>query len=187
MLVNPNGFPWVNVSLDPHCQQIRKDQHHSVFDTGYDLILDILEHLVHKYRMKADDIFKLIDVEQVNGKSCWVLLLDNPDFGFRSYTVREGETLISIADKFMLSEHMILEKNEEIDGYHDVEAGQVIQIPSDYCPRMILTIEQERMIPVVMKIYDQEGLYELYEFQDVKVNPVFKKEEFTRNCEDYGF
>jgi hypothetical protein len=187
VLVNPNGFPWINVSLDPHCHQIRKDQHHSVFDTGYDLVLDILEHLVNKYRMKTDDILKLISIDLVNGKSCWVLSLDNPNFGYRSYTVQQGETLISIANKFRLSEHMILEKNEEIDGYHDIEAGQTIQIPNDYCPKMILTIEQDRMIPVIMKIYDEKGLYELYEFKDVVVNPVFKKEEFTPDFEDYGF
>lgn len=186
-LVNPNGFPWINVSLDPHSYQMRKDQHHTVLDTGYDLVINILEHLVDKYRSQTDDILKLLDYTEIDGEKCWILELDNPNFRYHSYTVKEGESLISIAEKFKLSEHMILERNKVVDDYTTLTAGQVIELPNDYCRKMILTMEQDRMIPRVMKIYDDQGLYELYEFKKVVINPRFAETEFTRDFEGYGF
>lgn len=187
VLINPNGFPWMNVSLAPHSSQLRKGQHHTVLDTGYDLVIGILEHLVTKYNTQTDDILSISDVTSINGRNCWVLELNNPNFKYQSYTVKEGETLISIAGKFKLGEHMILEKNHDVADYWDIKAGQKIRIPNDYCPKMILTIEQDRMLPVIMEIFDEEGVYELYEFQDVIINPTFKKDEFTRSFKEYGF
>lgn len=186
-LVNPNGFPWVNINLDPLSYQMRKGQHHTILDTGYDMVMDVLEHLVAKYRSQTGDILKLLDITEIDGRTCYVLELNNPAFHYYKYTVREGETLTSIADRNKLSEHMILEKNEGLDSYTDVQAGQIIEIPNDYCPRMVLTMEKERMIPRVMKIYDEQGLYELYQFDEVRINPRFEPAEFTRDYPGYGF
>ena len=93
VLINPNGFPWMNVSLDPNSSQLRKGQHHTILDTGYDLVIDILDHLVKKYSAKTDVILSISDVTSINGKKCWVLELKNPNFKYQSYTIRKGDSL----------------------------------------------------------------------------------------------
>ena len=52
---------------------------------------------------------------------------------------------------------------------------------------MILHIDQETMLPVTMKIFDEKGLYEQYEYKNVSINPVLQEKEFTSGYESYGF
>jgi outer membrane lipoprotein-sorting protein len=38
-----------------------------------------------------------------------------------------------------------------------------------------------------MEVYDDEGLYEKYEFNNLVIDPQFEAEEFSSDFEDYGF
>ncbi|MGK7392267.1 MAG: DUF1571 domain-containing protein [Candidatus Cyclobacteriaceae bacterium M2_1C_046] len=186
-LINPNGFPWMNLKLDPNGKIMRKDQHHTIRDSGYDLVMAILEHLFEKY---GDEISSMVENKGMiewRGNSCWVVEMSNPYFQYNKYTVKPGETIISIAEENMLSEHMIVEHNAGVDDFYDVTAGQVIEIPNDYSPKIILYIDKDMMIPRLMKIYDDKGLYEQYEYKDLVVNPAISPEEFTEEYEEYGF
>ena len=78
-------------------------------------------------------------------------------------------------------------KNKDVDSYTDVWQGQTIKIPSDYAAKTILYIDQKTFLPLVLKIYDDEGLFEHYEFLKLQLNPSFQKDEFSRNFKDYGF
>ena len=186
-LVNPNGFPWVNVNLHPMSNMMRKNQHHTILNSGYDLFIDILDGLVNKYQKEIQNLTSIEKTLVWDGHPCWVIELKNPYFKYQSYTVREGETLLSIAKKFNLGEHMIMEKNGKVDGYEDVRAGQVIEIPNDYSPRMTLYIDQKRKVPLVMKIYDDKGLYEHYEYKSVIIDPALEADAFSEHNEAYGF
>lgn len=186
-LINPNGFPWINLKLDPYGSIMREDQHHTILDAGYDLVVSILEFLVNKYRSEIDSIVTNKGSDTYNGKDCWIVEMQNPYFKYIDYTIKEGENIIHIAERYMLSEHMIVEKNPEVDDFYDVVAGQVIQIPNDYSPKMTIYIEKDRMVPLMMKIYDEKGLYEQYEYVDLKVDPAISPEEFSSDYEDYDF
>jgi len=186
-LINPNGFPWVNLSLDPQGSTMRKDQHHTIRDAGHDLFVSILEHLFEKYGERSIAMIKNKGIKKWDGHDCWLLEINNPHFNFEEYTVQPSETLISIADRLKVSEYMILENNKNIKDYRDVSAGQKIKIPNDYSPKITLMIDKVRMIPLVLEIYDQKGLYEKYEYTEVKINPNFSKNEFTPEFEAYGF
>lgn len=187
-LINPNGFPWVNLKLDPYGSIMRQGQHHTILDAGYDHFISILEFLFNKYGPeKTKEMVKLNGEDNIDGHSCWVIAIHNPHFKYYDYTVKPGESILTIADKYKLSEHMILEKNKDLDDYYDVATGQIIQIPNDYSPKIFLYIDKKRNIPLLIKIYDDQGLYELYEYLDVVVNPVLKPEEFTKEYEQYGF
>ena len=186
-LINPNGFPWVNLNLDPMGSTMRKGQHHTILDAGYDLVVSILEFLFNKYGEEAIGMAHNKGLSTYNGAVCWIIEIKNPYYKYEKYTVKEGEQLNTIADKFRLSEYMIMENNKEIEHYDDLTAGQVISIPNDYSPRIVLYIEKERMIPLMMKIYDDKGLFEQYEYADITLNPELSPAEFTPDYEEYNF
>ncbi len=186
-LINPDGFPWFNISLDPMGDLMRKNQHHTLYESGYRYALSILQHLFDKY---GDEVIQMASRKNdtlVRGAECYLLEFDNSHFTYINYKVGKDETVLDIAEKYMLSEFMIVEINEEIDDFDDVEEGQVILITNDYCKRLRIAIEKDRLIPLSMKVFDDKGLYEQLEYSNVEVNPVFKPEEFTEEQEGYGF
>lgn len=185
-LINPNGFPWFNLKLDPQGDRMRKEQHHTIQDAGYDHFVSIVEHLFDKYDEKIHELTK-VETATINQRPCWVVEFNNSNFKYIQYKVKNGESITSIANKFKLNGYMILEKNENIKNYNDVTPGQVITIPNDYSPRMILYIDKAIKVPVAMKVYDEKGLYEHYEYSDIKINPKLHPEEFTENYSGYGF
>jgi hypothetical protein len=187
VLVNPNGFPWFNINLDPLGKTIRNNQHHTIMEAGFDHVVNILQFLFNKYDNEIRGMITLVEKTEWQGRPCWVMKLENPYFTFIPYTVDEGENLDSIARKFMISQHMIMERNEDIDDFNDVYPGQEILIPNDYSPEMVLYIDAELKVPVLMKIYDHEGLYEYYEYSNVNINPAIHPEEFSARYADYGF
>lgn len=186
-LINPNGFPWVNLSLDPYGNTMRKNQHHTIHDAGYDLVVSILEHLFSKYGDESETMTTVLGTEIWDGNTCWVIDIKNPHFKYEDYTIKEGEDLIAVAAKFKISEFMILEYNKAVSDYYDVKPGQVIKIPNDYSPHFTLLLDQKRLIPLVMKIYDDKGLYEQYEYTDIDLNQELNDSEFSADFPDYGF
>lgn len=186
-IINPNRFPWVNLKLDPLGKIMRKDQHHHLLHSGYDHFIDILNYMLDKYGEQAQTMMKNAGHVQWKGRDCWKISLENPDFGFKPYQVKSGENLIEIADKFKVSEFMIMERNDGIRDYVDVSEGEEIMIPTDYCKEMILYIDQDRNIPMYFEIHDDLGLYEQYEFSNVDVDIPLKKDELTLQFAHYGF
>jgi outer membrane lipoprotein-sorting protein len=186
-LIHPSSFPWTSVSLDPKGKTIRAEQHHTIFDLGFGQILSITDFMLKKYSSQASTMLKLNGATTWNSLNCYQLTLDNPNFKYVDYTVGKGENLLSIATKFKLSEYLILEKNPAIDDYNDVSAGQKIKIPSDYARKISLLLDQKTNLPVVIKVYDEQGLFEQYEYHNLQVNPAFKETEFTKTYKDYKF
>jgi hypothetical protein len=185
--VNTNGFPWVNVNLDPMGNVMRDKQHHTIFESGYAHLMSILEHLGTKYQKEVDKMIQKTGKAEWDGHKCWVVSFTNPYFKYYSHTVKQGENILSIAHKAKLSEYMILEKNPSVKNYFDVKPGQIIQVPNDYSPKLELLIDEVRNIPLVIKVFDDKGLYELYEYSNVVVNPTYTGKDFDKNNGDYGF
>lgn len=186
-LINPDGFPWFNLSLDPKGIFMRKNQHHTLFETGYKYALSILEHLFRKYGEEVIQMTTLKQSATINDRECYVIELNNPHFNYINYKVQKNEDVLDIAKKFMLSEYMIVEVNKDVDDYRDVFPGQLISIPYDYSPRLIIAIDKERLIPISLKVYDDKGLYEQLEYMNVTLNPNFSKLDFSEENPNYGF
>ena len=184
-LINTNGFPWINIHLDPMGGTMRNNQHHTVYQSGYAHLMSILDHLTNKYKNNIDDVIKTSGSIQWDGRQCWVVLFENPAFKYINYKTSKGESILTIADKFKLSEHMILELNN-LSSF-DVEVGKVLIIPNDYAPKLELYIDKQELIPLVMKVFDDKGLYEYYEYTNVKVNPVLSINDFNKDNPEYGF
>ncbi len=185
--VNTNGFPWVNLNLDPMGNIMRENQHHTIFESGYAHLMSILEHLTTKYAAELDKMIVKSGHTEYDGHKCWIITFQNPFFKYYLHKIKPGENILSIAHKAKLSEYMILEKNPSVKDYFDVKPGQVIQVPNDYSPKLELYIDQHRNIPLMIKVYDDKGLYELYEYSKVVVNPVYTAKDFDKSNREYGF
>lgn len=187
-LVNTNGFPWVNLNLDPMGSIMREKQHHTLFESGYPHLISILEHLTSKYDQQVEGMVSNAGLVNWNGRSCWNITFNNPYFKINKYTVKTGETVLNLASKSKLSEYMILELNKGlIDNYDDLKPGQVINLPNDYSPKLELLVDKNDLIPLVIKVYDEKGLYEHYEYYNVVTNPIFKSDEFNKEYPEYNF
>ena len=185
--VRPSSFPWTTLSLNPSGSTMRKGQHHTLYEMGFSSMLTITDFMLKKYGKQAAVMLKLGEPVIWNNLKCYQLTLENPNFQYIDYEVGPNENLMTIAAKFKISEYMILEKNPGINDYNDVKAGQKIKIPSDYAKRINLTIDQKTSLPVAIKVYDDKGLFEQYEYHNLQVNPVFQAAEFTKTYKDYKF
>jgi hypothetical protein len=187
-LVKPNSFPYFNLNLDPMGDLMRQDQHHTLNEMGYDYFGSIIEYSMTKIDSKFDEYFKLEGEERINNRPCYKVSINNKDFSYTDYTVQEGESITSIARKFYVSEYMILEKNKKFNDYFDIlKKGQVIKIPTWYCKTVTLYIDQLYHLPISIKIQDDKGLFEEYNYHYLQVNPKFEEGEFSKDYKDYKF
>lgn len=186
-LVNPNSFPYINLNLDPYGSLMRADQHHTIHEMGYQYLYDILKDGYKKAGDNLNKYFTVMPDEKHNGRDCYKLAIAFPDFAWVSYTVKKGENLTTIARKLRVSEYMVLENNPKLGGYNDVKEGQVIKVPNAYAKMTLLLVDKEYLLPVNNKVFDDKGLFETYEYFDLKVNPPIAPEEFTKDFNGYNF
>lgn len=187
-LVKPNSFPYINLNLDPMGSLMRQDQHHTLNEMGYDYFGSIIEHTMSKMGDKFNDVFILGPEERVNNRTCYKVQIENKEFGYVNYTVGENESITSIARKHFISEYMILEQNPKFNDYFDIlKKGQVIKIPTWYGKSVTIYIDKLYFLPVSIKVLDDKGLFEEYNYHFLMVNPVIEDAEFTRNYKDYKF
>ena len=186
-LVNPGSFPYMDLNLDTYGSLMRKDQHHTIHEMGFQYLADILKEGMKRVGDKLDKYFIVLPEEKFNGRMCYKLNISFPDFTWIPYTVKKGENLTTISRKLRVSEYMVLENNPKISGYNDVKAGQVIQVPTAYAKLTLLLIDKEYLLPVNNKVFDDKGLYETYEYYNLQVNTPIAPEEFTKEYKGYHF
>jgi len=186
-LINPNAFPWFNLSLDPYGSLMRKGQHHTVYDSGFDLMSSILHRELARIGNDTANHIYYKGIVEWQGRPAYHVEMRNPNYHYSTYHVQLGEDLNSIAKKLNINEYAILELNKEVDYYDDVSPGQELQVPSSYAKNMVLYIDQEYSLPLVIKVYDGQGLYEQYAYKKFVLNPGFEDGEFTSEYKEYGF
>lgn len=187
-LVNPGSFPYVNLSLDPMGSLMRQDQHHTINEMGFDYFGGIIDYCMKKLDEKFDDYFFYAGEERVNNRPCYKVIINNKDFEYTNYTVGNNESITSIARKLYISEYMIIENNPKFKDYFDeLKPGQVLKVPNWYAKNVIIYVDQLYFLPIGVKVYDDKGLFEEYNYHNVLVNPKFEELEFTKNFKDYKF
>ena len=48
-------------------------------------------------------------------------------------------------------------------------------------------IDKKMYLPINITVYDDEGLFEAYEFTKMRINHSFTSDEFSKNYKGYGF
>lgn len=186
-LVNPNGFPFANLNLDINGSLLRKDQHHNCTDFGFETVVDLIKGSIQKRPKDFNTYLKLICEAEYNKRPCMQLIIDYKDFAIINYKCKKGETVLSIAKQQYISEYKIMELNKQLDEFDDVKEGDIIKIPNAYAKQIVLFIDEKSGLPIYQRISDELGIFEIYEYSDVKVNPVFTSDDFSENNKNYGF
>jgi hypothetical protein len=187
-LIKPNSFPFFNLNLDPMGSLMRQDQHHTLNEMGFDYFASIIQNTVDKLGPRFDDYFEVEGQERMNNRPCYKVIINNHDFQWVDYKIGAGESITSIARKFFVPEYLILEKNPNFNDYFDIlEPGKIIKIPTWYAKRVTMYIDELYYLPISIKIEDDKGLFEEYNYHHLQVNPKFEEGEFTRDYPGYGF
>ena len=186
--VNPNGFPYVNLHLDPFGKVMRKEQHQTINRLGFNYISNILYHSLSKF---PDAYTKYIkhDADTVwDGSACYKIEINFPSYTNTKYIVKEkGETVSKLASKYYLSEYQILTLNN-ISWYDDeLDIGQQILLPGAYAKSTVLFIRKDNYLPVVIRTYDDKGFFEEYLYTKLQLNPVIPDAEFKEDYSGYHF
>ncbi|MFH2144078.1 MAG: DUF1571 domain-containing protein [Bacteroidota bacterium] len=186
-LVKPNQFPWVNMNLDPLNNQLRDKQHQTLFNPGFAYFVKVMEQSAKKYLNNLEKIIEYKGEAAWNNKDFYKLELVSPDYKLIKHIVEVGETIDKIAEKYYLNSYKILELNPVVKDYNDIKTGQEIIIPNCHTKKMILWVDKEKYVPMKLEIYDENGIFELYEFYNMKINLNFATDEFSPMFKDYGF
>jgi hypothetical protein len=185
ILISTVGFPWVRTLLDPYGKKVRNNHHHTIYETGFEYFVSVINELLTNHR---DDIKLSFDGEEAkHNRNCYKITITDDNFKYINYIVQPGETLTSIAKRLFINDYMILELNPGIDYYNDVKPGQEIQIPTVYAKRMVLYLDKILMLPIQIDIFDDKGLYAGYSYINLIVNPTFAWNEFNTTFKDYHF
>lgn len=186
-LVHARSLPIMNLDLDPFGSLMRKDQHHTIFDLGTPYVGSIIANTIIKAPKDFDKHFSYAGVLTWNKIECYQIVVNYPDYKYIEYTVGKGETVTSIAYKFNTSDYKIRSKNNLSSYFGTIKEGKNILIPIPYSNKGIIYIDKNSYLPINVKIYDEEGLYEAYEFLNMKINVKFAPDEFSKNYKGYGF
>lgn len=181
------SFPLVNLNLDPYGNIMRKDQHHTIFDLGLQHIGIIIANTIVKAPKDFDKHFSYAGTHVFNNRECYQLLISFPEYKYVEYIVSTGETITDIAIKMNTSDFKIRTKNGLSGYFSELKAGKKLLVPIPYASKVLLYIDKKTFLPVSVKVYDDEGVYEAYDFSNIIINKPFAADEFSLNNKEYNF
>lgn len=158
----------LKLNLSPTNSLLMKGVHNPVTRAGFGQIRKILQTSMDQ--RKGQDLASyvtLIGTVNYDGKDCWKIEINDPDYKIIEYTVQPNEHSVwAIGKKLAISEYKIKELNDIGD---DVKPGQKIKIPSSYAKKTTLFVDKSNYLPIYHKMEDEKGVYEIYEFKDLKL------------------
>ncbi|MCS6789356.1 MAG: DUF1571 domain-containing protein [Bacteroidia bacterium] len=187
MLVKPNSFPYLPLTLDPYGDLVLEDQHQTIHAVGFDLVRSLLLSAREKYRSLLTQLVRYDGSFIWDGHKCHKIVLSPPNYRIETYTAQQGENLFQLGEKLKVGWYKIMELNQLKSPNISLKAGQILKVPSDYGKVIRLLIDAERYIPLVVEVEDEAGVYERYEYYGVEVDPPFTDKDFSRNNPEYRF
>jgi hypothetical protein len=184
--VNPNAFPYVTLSLDPNGALMRKGQHHTALQAGFGTIAELLEGSAGRPDKSFNRSFRYAGDTTVLGRPGHILRSDYPQFRYVAYKVGKNETPATVAAHFGCGEYRVLERNK-LDIGQKLTEGQTLQVPNAYGRRTLVVVDQKTFLPNSVAVYDDQGLFEKYDFFDVVANQPIPAAEFSKDYKGYHF
>jgi outer membrane lipoprotein-sorting protein len=182
--INP-GKLIPTISMKPLSDQMRKKQHHTLLEAGYSYMMVCFINILKGNNSKRNKLNYLGEIKFQNADCFKLTFLEN-SFGYYDYTIKNGETLHSVAKQKAISEYLILEKNRNFD-ISDYKEGKTFKIPNVYASKGVLIIDKATMLPRYIELSDDKGVFERYTYSNIKVNPKFTEEDFSEENKNYGF
>jgi len=188
--INPNGFPWVNVSLSIYDSQVVSENHHTVDDAGFGFVNVLLDGLETTRKSAGKDrtvLYVYKGEVTYEGRACYKIYLYPPtEFKYVSYTTDRDQTLMQLSRRIFASDYLIKEKNK-LSYTRTIKKGTTLSVPSNYAKKVIAYVDKKTYMPIVQMLYDEQGLFEKFEYKKVVAYPKFQSNEFTTDCSTYGF
>jgi hypothetical protein len=184
--VNPNAFPYVTLSLDPNGSLMRKGQHHTALQAGFGTINELLDGSASRPDKSFNRSFRYAGDTTVMGRPSYILRSDYPQFRYVAYKVGKNETPATVAAHFGCGEYRVLERNK-LDIGQKLTEGQTLQVPNAYGRRTLIAVDQKTFLPNAVAVYDDQGLFEKYDFFDVVANQPIPAAEFSKDYKSYHF
>jgi len=186
-LINPNSFPYFSISLDPDNNLLLAGGHHSLREAGFTLFSNMFKLYKVNYGEELYNRTTYHGMFKWNDRVCYKISIDYPDYNTKKYTPKKGETLYSISRDQLLNIGKLREYNVKYDDDDILDESEEIIIQNVYAKKAIIFIDNENYFPIYQLIYDEEGLYEKYQYVDLNLDISFKNEEFTRDYPEYNF
>ena len=184
-LISPNGFPYFNLTLEPTGGTMRHNRHLTILEAGGRYLVDMLRIGVTNYMQSGDSTDRFL-IER-ESKNLLKLTVSNPDYAFVKYTVKPNETVRELCFRLGIPEYKLIEINDGIDGFDDLEDGIEILIPNFYAQKLELTIRESDFVPLHVKIYDELGLFSEYEYLYFDCHPYVDDQTFNSENPAYTF
>lgn len=186
-LINPNSFPYFSISLDPDNNLLLAGGHHSLREAGFTLFSNMFKLYKVNYGEELYNRITYHGMFKWNDRVCYKISIDYPDYSKKKYTPKKGETLYSISRDQLLNIGKLREYNVKYDDDDILDESEEIIIQNVYAKKAVIFIDNENYFPIYQLIYDEEGLYEKYQYVDLNLDISFKNEEFTRDYSEYNF
>lgn len=186
-LIKPHVFPYFTMSLDPLGNLMRKNQHFTILDIGFDFTARTIAIALSKEKEQISKHLTYVGKVEKNKMNCHLLIYENLEFNYHDYIVQHKETISSIAGKLTVNDYMIRSKNKLYDDYGYLKEGSKIKIPTFYCKKAVFYVDEKTMLPISISIYDEVGLFESYDFFNLEINKAIPAAEFKKDFKGYGF
>jgi len=184
--VKVHNFPYLTLNLDPTGNIMRKNQHYTIHELGYEFIGKSIALTISKDKEGLNN-FIYHGRHVKNGFTCHLLEYESKAYTYVNYTVTDKETASSLSSKLCVNDYLMRNKNDLLNDFGYLKKGTVLKVPTLYCKRAILYIDERLMLPVAISLYDDGGLFESYEYSSLEINKPFKPDEFNKGYKDYGF
>jgi hypothetical protein len=185
-IVKPHIFPYVTMQLDPHGNLMRKNQHYTINELGFEFISKSIAFTISKDK-EGSKHFKYHGKIKKNGINCYFIEYENPHYSYVDYTIGKKETVTSLSYKLCVNDYLVRYKNDLINDFGFLKEGKVIKVPTLYCKKAVVYLAENTMLPISLSLFDDVGLFESYEFTNIEINPHIKDEEFTTKYKTYKF
>lgn len=168
----------IYISMKLTASLLMKDQHQTIDRAGFGRMKKVLTTSINS--RKGEDLnkyAKIVGSVQYDGKDCWKIEINDPDYKIINHTVKADETTVwKIGEKYAVPEYRIKEINDIDD---KLTAGQVIKIPSSYAKKTTIYLDKATYLPLYQKMEDDKGVYEIYEMKNLKIGVTFTDADFT--------
>ncbi len=182
--VYPAAFPYITLSLNPQGALMRKGQHHTALQAGFETIATLLGGPDGRGENAFSRSFRYAGDSTVHGKPSYILRSDYSQFRYITYRVGKNETITSISARFSCGEYRIIERNKlSVDS--KLTEGQILQVPNSYGRRVVVVVDAATYLPSSVTAFDDRGLYEKYSFLNVTINQPIPLAEFSKEYKGY--
>lgn len=172
---DPKGFPYVSLTLDPFGSLIRENNHHTIFDIGYKKFYRLINAISKDSDWKQDVIYGDTLIDKVLTHK---IIFNNTNYEISSELL-SNESLEDFIERNLLNEYKIREVNYPRNIESLIASNKSILVTKGYCRMIEMYVSETTHAPLMFKIYDEYGLYEAYEFIDLKLNLELKPKDFS--------